>query len=243
MLQPDHFPASQPDATFALQAEQINKTVPTSDGPLTILDDISFSILTGESISIVGASGSGKSTLLGILAGLDTPTSGSIQLMGKPFSDLDEDERARRRGKTLGFVFQSFQLIPHLTALENAMLPLELRGIESGLARTEAITWLTKVGLLERLHHFPRTLSGGEQQRVALARAFIGKPAMLFADEPTGSLDEQTGAKIIELLFALNQHTGSTLILVTHDVTLAKRCGRQLHLQGGRLLPEWRQLL
>ena len=238
MLQPDHFPASQPDATFALQAEQINKTVPTSDGPLTILDDISFSILTGESISIVGASGSGKSTLLGILAGLDTPTSGSIQLMGKPFSDLDEDERARRRGKTLGFVFQSFQLIPHLTALENAMLPLELRGIESGLARTEAITWLTKVGLLERLHHFPRTLSGGEQQRVALARAFIGKPAMLFADEPTGSLDEQTGAKIIELLFALNQHTGSTLILVTHDITLAKRCGRQLHLQGGRLLPE-----
>lgn len=238
MLQPDHFPASQPDATFALQAEQINKTVPTSDGPLTILDDISFSILTGESISIVGASGSGKSTLLGILAGLDTPTSGSIKLMGKPFSDLDEDERARRRGKTLGFVFQSFQLIPHLTALENAMLPLELRGIESGLARTEAITWLTKVGLLERLHHFPRTLSGGEQQRVALARAFIGKPAMLFADEPTGSLDEQTGAKIIELLFALNQHTGSTLILVTHDVTLAKRCGRQLHLQGGRLLPE-----
>ncbi len=243
MLQPDHFPASQPDATFALQAEQINKTVPTSDGPLTILDDISFSILAGESISIVGASGSGKSTLLGILAGLDTPTSGAIKLMGKPFSDLDEDERARRRGKTLGFVFQSFQLIPHLTALENAMLPLELRGIESGLARTEAITWLTKVGLLERLHHFPRTLSGGEQQRVALARAFIGKPAMLFADEPTGSLDEQTGAKIIELLFALNQHTGSTLILVTHDVTLAKRCGRQLHLQGGRLLPEWRQLL
>ena len=238
MLQPEHFPASQPDATFALQAEQINKTVPTSDGPLTILDDISFSILAGESISIVGASGSGKSTLLGILAGLDTPTSGSIKLMGKPFSDLNEDERARRRGKTLGFVFQSFQLIPHLTALENAMLPLELRGIESGLARTEAITWLTKVGLLERLHHFPRTLSGGEQQRVALARAFIGKPAMLFADEPTGSLDEQTGAKIIELLFALNQHTGSTLILVTHDVTLAKRCGRQLHLQGGRLLPE-----
>ena len=238
MLQPDHFPASQPDATFALQAEQINKTVPTSDGPLTILDDISFSILAGESISIVGASGSGKSTLLGILAGLDTPTSGSIKLMGKPFSDLNEDERARRRGKTLGFVFQSFQLIPHLTALENAMLPLELRGIESGLARTEAIAWLTKVGLLQRLHHFPRTLSGGEQQRVALARAFIGKPAMLFADEPTGSLDEQTGAKIIELLFALNQHTGSTLILVTHDVTLAKRCGRQLHLQGGRLLPE-----
>lgn len=243
MLQPINFPASQPDATFALQAEQINKTVPTSDGPLTILDDISFSILTGESISIVGASGSGKSTLLGILAGLDTPTSGRIQLMGKPFSSLDEDERARCRGKTLGFVFQSFQLIPHLTALENAMLPLELRGVESGLARTEAITWLTKVGLLERLHHFPRTLSGGEQQRVALARAFIGKPAMLFADEPTGSLDEQTGAKIIELLFALNQHTGSTLILVTHDVTLAKRCGRQLHLQGGRLLPEWRQLL
>ena len=238
MLQPNHFPASQPDATFALQAEQINKTVPTSDGPLTILDDISFSILAGESISIVGASGSGKSTLLGILAGLDTPTSGSIKLMGKPFSDLDEDERARRRGKTLGFVFQSFQLIPHLTALENAMLPLELRGIESGLARAEAINWLTKVGLLQRLHHFPRTLSGGEQQRVALARAFIGKPAMLFADEPTGSLDEQTGAKIIELLFALNQHTGSTLILVTHDVTLAKRCGRQLHLQGGRLLPE-----
>jgi putative ABC transport system ATP-binding protein len=238
MLQPNHFHSSQPDASFALQAEQINKTVATSNGPLTILDDISFSILAGESISIVGASGSGKSTLLGIMAGLDTPTSGSIQLMGKPFSELNEDERARCRGKTLGFVFQSFQLIPHLTALENTMLPLELRGIESGLARAEAINWLTKVGLLQRLHHFPRTLSGGEQQRVALARAFIGRPAMLFADEPTGSLDEQTGAKIIELLFALNQHTGSTLILVTHDITLAKRCGRQLHLQGGRLLPE-----
>ena len=238
MLQPVNFPAAQQDASFALQAEQINKTVPTSDGPLTILDDISFSILAGESISIVGASGSGKSTLLGLLAGLDTPTSGTIKLMGKPFSDLDEDERARFRGKTLGFVFQSFQLIPHLSALENAMLPLELRGIESRLARAEAISWLNKVGLEQRLHHFPRTLSGGEQQRVALARAFIGKPAMLFADEPTGSLDEQSGAKIIELLFALNQHNGSTLILVTHDVTLAQRCGRQLHLQGGRLLPE-----
>jgi len=238
MLQPVNFPASQQDATCALQAEQINKTVPTSDGPLTILDDISFSILAGESIAIVGASGSGKSTLLGLLAGLDTPTSGTIQLLGKPFSALDEDERARYRGKTLGFVFQSFQLIPHLTALENAMLPLELRGVESGLARAEAINWLTKVGLLQRLHHLPRPLSGGEQQRVALARAFIGKPAMLFADEPTGSLDEQSGAKIIELLFALNQDNGSTLVLVTHDVTLAKRCGRQLHLQGGRLLPE-----
>ncbi len=242
MLQSVDLPV-QEHTKLALRVQQIGKVVDTSDGPLTILEDINFTVLAGESVSIVGASGSGKSTLLSLLAGLDTPSMGSIELMGSPYSQLDEDQRARIRGKTVGFVFQSFQLIPHLTALENVMLPLELRGIELATARAQAMIWLGKVGLEERLEHFPKTLSGGEQQRVALARAFIGKPAMLFADEPTGSLDEHSGAKIIELLFSLNHDNRSTLILVTHDTALAKRCGRQLHLQGGRLLPEWRQLL
>ena len=216
----------------------MGKAVQTSDGPLTILHDISFQVCAGESVAIVGASGSGKSTLLSMLAGLDIATSGSVELMGQNLANLNEDGRAQLRGKHVGFVFQSFQLIPHLSALENVMLPLELRGIALSEAREQACYWLDQVGLSARLNHFQKTLSGGEQQRVALARAFVGKPAILFADEPTGSLDQASGAKVIDLLFNLNQANGSTLILVTHDAALASRCLRQLHLQGGALLAE-----
>ena len=216
----------------------MGKAVQTSDGPLTILHDISFQVCAGESVAIVGASGSGKSTLLSMLAGLDIATSGSVELMGQNLANLNEDGRAQLRGKHVGFVFQSFQLIPHLSALENVMLPLELQGIALSEAREQARYWLDQVGLSARLNHFQKTLSGGEQQRVALARAFVGKPAILFADEPTGSLDQASGAKVIDLLFNLNQANGSTLILVTHDAALASRCLRQLHLQGGALLAE-----
>ena len=216
-------------------ANQLGKLVKTGDGDLTILHDISFEIECGESIAIVGASGSGKSTLLSLLAGLDLPTSGYIELMGQNLNLLDEDGRALLRGQSVGFVFQSFQLLPHLTALENVMLPLELSGASYAEARQAAQIWLEKVSLGDRLNHFPKTLSGGEQQRVALARAFIKKPAILFADEPTGSLDEASGRRVIELLFELNRENSSTLVLVTHDPALAARCGRQLSLQGGRL--------
>lgn len=216
----------------------MGKAVQTSDGPLTILHDISFQVCAGESVAIVGASGSGKSTLLSMLAGLDIATSGGVELMGQNLANLNEDGRAQLRGKHVGFVFQSFQLIPHLSALENVMLPLELRGIALSEAREQACYWLDQVGLSARLNHFQKTLSGGEQQRVALARAFVGKPTILFADEPTGSLDQASGAKVIDLLFNLNQANGSTLILVTHDAALASRCLRQLHLQGGALLAE-----
>lgn len=216
-------------------ANQLGKLVKTGDGDLTILHDISFEIECGESIAIVGASGSGKSTLLSLLAGLDLPTSGYIELMGQKLNLLDEDGRALLRGRSVGFVFQSFQLLPHLTALENVMLPLELSGASYAEARQAAQIWLEKVGLGDRLNHFPKTLSGGEQQRVALARAFIKKPAILFADEPTGSLDEASGRRVIELLFELNRENSSTLVLVTHDPALAARCGHQLSLQGGRL--------
>jgi putative ABC transport system ATP-binding protein len=224
--------------SVVLRAQQLGKAVQTSDGPLTILHDISFSVCAGESVAIVGASGSGKSTLLSILAGLDTPSSGLVELVGENLAQLSEDGRAQLRGKHVGFVFQSFQLIPHLSALENVMLPLELRGVPLNEAREQARHWLDKVGLSARLNHFQKTLSGGEQQRVALARAFVGKPAILFADEPTGSLDQASGGKVIDLLFELNQANGSTLILVTHDAVLAGRCARQLHLQGGALLAE-----
>lgn len=173
-----------------------------------------------------------------MLAGLDTATSGTVELVGENLANLSEDGRAQLRGKHVGFVFQSFQLIPHLSALENAMLPLELRGVALSEAREQARYWLDQVGLSARLNHFQKTLSGGEQQRVALARAFVGKPAILFADEPTGSLDQASGTKVIDLLFDLNQANGSTLILVTHDAALASRCVRQLHLQGGVLLAE-----
>jgi len=214
----------------------VGKTVQTSDGPLAILQDIHFAIQAGESVAIVGASGSGKSTLLGLMAGLDQATSGSIDLMAQDLGQLDEDGRAKLRGQFVGFVFQSFQLVPHLNALENVMLPLEIRGVPLMQARELAADCLARVGLSQRLMHYPKTLSGGEQQRVALARAFVSKPAILFADEPTGSLDEASGSKVIELLFELNRENGSTLILVTHDPQLAQRCSRQLILQGGRLL-------
>ena len=219
----------------SIVADRVGKLVNTSDGDLLILHDISFQIEQGESAAIVGASGSGKSTLLSLLAGLDLPTQGQIDLMGQNLNLLDEDGRARLRGKSVGFVFQSFQLLPHLTALENAMLPLEIAGLSQVEAKQSAGQWLEKVGLTDRANHFPKTLSGGEQQRVALARAFINRPAILFADEPTGSLDEASGNRVIELLFELNRENSSTLVLVTHDPALAARCGRQLSLQGGRL--------
>lgn len=219
----------------SIVAERVGKLVNTADGDLAILHDLSFQIKQGESVAIIGASGSGKSTLLSLLAGLDLPSTGQINLMGQSLNLLDEDGRARLRGQFVGFVFQSFQLLPHLTALENVMLPLEMAGVDHAEARLEADQWLQKVGLSLRANHFPKTLSGGEQQRVALARAFINKPAILFADEPTGSLDEASGNRVIELLFELNRENSSTLVLVTHDPALAARCGRQLSLQGGRL--------
>lgn len=219
----------------SIVAEHVGKLVNTADGDLAILHDLSFQIEQGASVAIIGASGSGKSTLLSLLAGLDLPSTGQINLMGQSLNLLDEDGRARLRGQFVGFVFQSFQLLPHLTALENVMLPLEMAGVGHAEARLEAHQWLEKVGLSLRANHFPKTLSGGEQQRVALARAFINKPAILFADEPTGSLDEASGNRVIELLFELNRENSSTLVLVTHDPALAARCGRQLSLQGGRL--------
>jgi putative ABC transport system ATP-binding protein len=220
----------------SIVADRVSKLVNTADGNLSILHDLSFQIEQGESVAIVGASGSGKSTLLSLLAGLDLPSTGQIDLMGQNLNLLDEDGRARLRGQLVGFVFQSFQLLPHLTALENVMLPLEIAGEPQAVARLSALEWLEKVGLTPRANHFPKTLSGGEQQRVALARAFINKPAILFADEPTGSLDEASGNRVIELLFELNRENSSTLVLVTHDPALAARCGRQLSLHGGRLV-------
>ncbi len=218
----------------ALQVKGLGKRVQLPTGELTILDDIDFTIAGGEAVAIVGASGSGKSTLLALMAGLDAPSSGSVVLEGAPMSTLDEDGRARVRAEKVGFVFQSFQLLPSLTALENVMLPLELRG--DGDVETPARAILQQVGLGERLTHYPRQLSGGEQQRVALARAFVTRPSLLFADEPTGNLDTQTGQAIIELLFDLNAAAGTTLVLVTHDEHLAGRCGRMLRLDGGRLV-------
>jgi putative ABC transport system ATP-binding protein len=218
---------------IALQAQGLGKRVQLPTGPLTILEDVSFSIKAGETVAIVGASGSGKSTLLSLLAGLDTPSSGEVVLAGETLSKLDEDGRAAVRGRHVGFVFQAFQLLPSLTALENVMLPLELAGRTD--AETEARAILAQVGLSERLTHYPRQLSGGEQQRVALARAFVAKPAVLFADEPTGNLDTRTGASVIELLFELNARSGTTLVLVTHDPALAERCQRVLRIDSGRL--------
>jgi putative ABC transport system ATP-binding protein len=212
---------------------ELGKIVPSGEGTLTILHEISFAVTSGEAVAIVGASGSGKSTLLGLMAGLDLPTSGSVRLGGQDLALLDEDARAGLRGRLLGFVFQSFQLLPALTALENTMLPLELAG--RGDARATAEAMLARVGLAERLGHYPKHLSGGEQQRVALARAFAMSPQLLLADEPTGNLDATTGAQIIDLMFAMNSEAGTTLILVTHDEALANRCGRTLRLSGGRL--------
>jgi putative ABC transport system ATP-binding protein len=219
-----------------IRVKQLQKVVQTNDGPLTILHDIDFAIEAGETVAIVGSSGSGKSTLLSLLAGLDDSSSGDVFLMGQALSKLNEDGRAKLRGRYVGFVFQSFQLLPHLNALENVMLPLELDGIDHSAAKKAAQSALEQVGLGSRLAHFPKTLSGGEQQRVALARAYVKQPPILFADEPTGSLDEASGQAVIELLFELNRANSSTLVLVTHDPALAARCGRQFHLQGGRLV-------
>ena len=218
----------------ALRAQALGKRVQLPTGPLTILEDVSFSIKAGETVAIVGASGSGKSTLLSLLAGLDTPSSGEVELAGEPLSKLDEDGRAAVRGRHVGFVFQSFQLLPSLTALENVMLPLELSGAKDAEGQAREI--LRRVGLSERLTHYPRQLSGGEQQRVALARAFVTRPAVLFADEPTGNLDTRTGESVVELLFEMNASSGTTLVLVTHDPKLAARCGRILRIDSGRLL-------
>lgn len=226
--------ASSPAAPLALAVEGLGKRVRLPTGELTILDGIDFGIARGERIAVVGASGSGKSTLLALMAGLDTPSDGRVLLDGAPLSTLDEDGRAKVRGEKVGFVFQSFQLLPSLTALENVMLPLELRGDADVEGPAREI--LDKVGLSERLDHYPRQLSGGEQQRVALARAFVTRPALLFADEPTGNLDTRTGQAIIELLFGLNADAGTTLVLVTHDDHLAVRCDRALRLDGGRLV-------
>ncbi len=211
----------------------VSHQVQDATGTLTILDQVEFTVAQGETVAITGSSGSGKSTLLGLLAGLDLPTSGTVRLLGHDLGALDEDARAKLRAKSVAFVFQSFQLLPHLSALENVMLPLELTGQP---ARTAAEAMLERVGLAERLHHYPRTLSGGEQQRVSLARAFVMKPAVLFADEPTGSLDATTGGAVIDLMFELNRENGATLVLVTHDPALASRCHRQIELAAGRLL-------
>ena len=227
---------AQPQIRSALQVSDLGKRVSLPSGELTILRGVGFDIAHGDAVAIVGASGSGKSTLLSLLAGLDTPSDGSVVLDGETISSLDEDGRARVRGEKVGFVFQSFQLLPSLTALENVMLPLELRG--SADAETPARQILAKVGLAERLGHYPRQLSGGEQQRVALARAFVTRPSLLFADEPTGNLDTHPGQAIIELLFALNAEAGTTLVLVTHDEHLAERCGRLLRLDSGALVSD-----
>lgn len=221
------------DAKNVVEVTGLAKRVDNGGEALTILHEISFSVAAGETVAIVGASGSGKSTLLGLLAGLDQPSSGSVTLAGEALAGLDEDARAMLRGRLLGFVFQSFQLLPSLTALENVMLPLELAG--NANARVEANAWLERVGLAHRLRHYPKHLSGGEQQRVALARAFAPKPKLVLADEPTGNLDAETGHQIIELMFAINAERGTTLILVTHDEEIAARCGRRLKMHAGRL--------
>jgi putative ABC transport system ATP-binding protein len=227
----DKTAAKNPDGM--VRVAQLTKQVTTGDSTLTILSDVSFNIAAGEAVAVVGASGSGKSTLLGLLAGLDTPTSGSIHVDGKDLFALDEDGRAALRAQMLGFVFQSFNLLPSMTALENVMLPLELAGAAN--AAESARELLGRVGLAARLNHYPKQLSGGEQQRVAIARAFVARPSLLLADEPTGNLDAATGAEIIKLMFELNSEQGATLILVTHDAQLSQRCGRVLQLAGGVL--------
>lgn len=220
--------------TSIVQSVNLGKQVQSGDQPLTILHDVSFAVEPGESLAILGASGAGKSTLLGLLAGLDVPSSGTVHLDGADLFAFDEDGRARVRGRLAGFVFQSFQLLPALSALENVTLPLELRGVAD--ARQRAAAMLQRVGLAERMTHLPKHLSGGEQQRVALARAFVTEPKILFADEPTGNLDAASGAAIIELMFEMNSERNTTLILVTHDEALARRCSRQLRLAGGRVV-------
>jgi putative ABC transport system ATP-binding protein len=236
-MNPQSNPANemkQQNLNKAIEVYSLSKRVADVSGELTILNDINFKVSAGETVSIVGASGSGKSTLLGILAGLDTPSEGSVLLGGIDIFALDEDGRALLRKNQLGFVFQSFQLLMHLNALENVMLALELRGDKD--AKAKAKLMLEHVGLGSRLQHYPKYLSGGEQQRVALARAFVTEPPLLFADEPTGSLDAKTGEDVIQLMFTLNRERGSTLILVTHDKTIAARCDRTITLAAGEIL-------
>jgi putative ABC transport system ATP-binding protein len=216
-----------------IKAQCIVKQLPIGDDSISILDGVNMTIAAGESVAITGASGCGKSTLLGLLAGLDTPSSGQIWLDGQEITSIDEDARAQVRSDLVGFVFQSFQLLPALTALENVMLPLELKGADDPIG--VANMYLDKVGLSARLDHYPRQLSGGEQQRVAVARAFASRPSILFADEPTGNLDQKTGEHIVELLFDLNHDAGTTLVLVTHDTALSSRCQRHFRLDEGRL--------
>ncbi len=219
-----------------IRAQHITKSVPSYEGTLHILQDISLHIAAAESVAVVGESGSGKSTLLSLLAGLDTPTSGTIELDGSGITTLSEDQRASVRARLVGFVFQAFQLLPSLTALENVMLPAELKQLPN--ARQLATHYLERVGLAARMRHYPRQLSGGEQQRVAIARAFASDAPILFADEPTGNLDTKTGARIIDLLFELNHDADRTLVLVTHEERLAKRCTRRVQLEAGRLVSE-----
>ena len=225
---------SQQTAATVLQGLQISKQVTGPEGTLTILHALDINVSAGEAVAIVGPSGSGKSTLLGILAGLDTPSDGVVNLLDQPLSTFDEDRRARLRAGKVGFVFQSFQLLPGLTALENVMLPLELTGVDE--AAEKAAAMLEEVGLGHRSGHQPLQLSGGEQQRVALARAFVSQPALLFADEPTGNLDSETGEKVIEMMFALRERQGSAVVLVTHDDQLAARCDRRLRMSNGKLV-------
>jgi putative ABC transport system ATP-binding protein len=219
-----------------LQAQSLTKVYRTGESTLTVLKDVSFLVPQGGSCAIVGPSGSGKTTLLGLCAGLDTPSSGSVSLDGRDLGSMNEDQRARVRSETVGFVFQNFQLLPTLTAIENVMVPLELRG--EALVRDAAAGLLEKVGLGERLAHYPAQLSGGEQQRVALARAFLNRPKILFADEPTGNLDNETSDRIVDLLFELNAGSGTALVLVTHNLDLARKAGRIIQLKGGRLIED-----
>ena len=230
--------ADEPLTNIAVEAQGLGKIVQDATGSLTILDDINLAVFAGETVAIVGASGSGKSTLLGLLAGLDVPSAGRVRIFGADMFGLDEDGRAALRARQVGFVFQSFQLLPHLTALENVMLPLELVGRSPDGAEpiAAATALLGRVGLSERLSHYPKYLSGGEQQRVALARAFVLRPPLLLADEPTGSLDARTGEAVIDLMFELNRERGSTLLLVTHDAEIASRCSRRIELAAGRIV-------
>jgi putative ABC transport system ATP-binding protein len=227
---------SEHRAAPIIRAQALSKIVQSGDAPLTILDSVTFDIAFGETVAIVGASGSGKTTLLGLLAGLDRPTSGDVEVDGVSLSALDQDGCAAIRQRLLGFVFQSFQLLPALTALENVMLPLELAA--AGDAAERARAWLARVGLARRTTHYPRQLSGGEQQRVAIARAFAGEPKLLMADEPTGNLDGATGVEVADLMFRLNRENGTTLLLVTHDVGIASRCERRLSLAAGQLIAD-----
>ncbi|MGZ8938614.1 MAG: ABC transporter ATP-binding protein [Limisphaerales bacterium] len=222
--------------TPILEAKALTKSYRSGDGSLTVLIDVSFSVPAGGSCAIVGPSGSGKTTLLGLCAGLDVPSSGSVHLADRDLGSLSEDDRARLRSEAVGFVFQNFQLLPTLTAIENVMVPLELRGERQ--IRDVAASLLKKVGLAERLHHYPAQLSGGEQQRVALARAFLNRPKILFADEPTGNLDNETSDTIVDLLFELNASSGTALVLVTHNLDLARKAGRIIQLKGGRLVED-----